>query len=89
MEQQGLGFVVVEARLFYKKAAHFDDELTLRTTLADVGRASLRFEYEVLRDGAAISTGYTRHGCIDLATGRPKRVPAELGVLGTSGHFRP
>jgi len=73
--------VVVEARLFYKKAARFDDELTLRTDLADVGRASLRFEYEVIQDGETISTGYTRHGCIDLATGRPKRVPAELVEL--------
>ena len=73
--------MVVEARIFYKKAARFDDELTLNTDLADVGRASLRFEYEVLRDGEVICTGYTRHGCIDLATGRPKRVPAELGEL--------
>ncbi|MDQ3566736.1 MAG: acyl-CoA thioesterase, partial [Actinomycetota bacterium] len=80
MEDQGLGFVVVEARLFYKKAARFDDELTLRTELADVGRASLRFEYEVLRDGEVISTGYTRHGCIELASGRPKRVPVELAA---------
>ena len=73
--------MVVEARLFYKKAARFDDELTLRTDLADMGRASLRFEYEVLRDEEVISTGYTRHGCIDLTTGRPKRVPVELGKL--------
>ncbi len=78
MEEQGLGFVVVEARLFYKKSARFDDELTLRTDLADMGRASLRFEYEVLRGEETIATGYTRHGCIDFATGRPKRVPAAL-----------
>lgn len=70
--------MVVEARIFYKKSARFDDELTLQTTLAHVGRASLRFEYEVLRDGEVISTGYTRHGCIDLATGRPKRAPLQL-----------
>ena len=80
LEEAGIGFVVVEARLFYKKAARFDDELTLRTELADVGRASLRFEYEVLRDGEVISTGYTRHGCIELASGRPKRVPVELAA---------
>lgn len=73
--------MVVEARLFYKKAARFDDELTLQTNLTDVGRASLRFEYEVLRDGEAISTGYTRHGCIEISTGRPKRVPAELNKV--------
>jgi len=45
-----------------------------------VGRASLRFEYEVLRAGEVISTGYTRHGCIELSSGRPKRVPVELAA---------
>jgi acyl-CoA thioester hydrolase len=76
LEDRGLGFVVVEARLFFKRPARFDDELTLRTVLAELGRASLRFEYAVLRDGAEIATGYTRHGCVDLATGRTRRLPA-------------
>jgi acyl-CoA thioester hydrolase len=78
LEERGYGFVVVEARLFYKKATYFGDELTLRTELADLKRASLRFEYTVLRDGEAVSTGYTRHGCISLSTGRPSRMPKEL-----------
>ncbi len=78
MEKRGFGFVVIEARLFYKRAAFFDDELTLRTDLAELKRASLRFEYAVLRGGEVICTGYTRHGCIDLASGRPIRLPAEI-----------
>ncbi len=78
LEEQGYGFVVVEARLFYKKAARFDDELTLRVDLAELKRASLRFEYTVLRDGEVVSTGYTRHGCIHIPTGRPSRVPKGL-----------
>jgi acyl-CoA thioester hydrolase len=78
LEQRGYGFVVVEARLFYKKAAFFDDDLTLRTELADLSRASLRFSYTLLRDGEVVSTGYTRHGCIELASGRVRRVPREL-----------
>jgi acyl-CoA thioester hydrolase len=78
LEKRGFGFVVVEARLFYKRAAFFDDELTLRTTLAELNRASLRFEYELARDGVVLATGYTRHGCIELATGKPRRVPKEL-----------
>lgn len=78
LEERGYGFVVVEARLFYKKAARFDDELTLRVELAELNKASLRFEYTVLRGGEVVSTGYTRHGCIHLSSGRPSRVPKEF-----------
>lgn len=78
LEKRGYGFVVVEARLFYKRAARFDDELTLRTRLSELNRASLRFEYELLRGDEVVVTGYTRHGCIELATGRATRIPAEL-----------
>ncbi|MFL6057750.1 MAG: acyl-CoA thioesterase, partial [Rubrobacteraceae bacterium] len=50
----------------------------LRTELADLSRASMRFEYVVSRDGELLVTGHTRHACVDLATGKPIRVPEEL-----------
>jgi acyl-CoA thioester hydrolase len=78
MEKRGRGLVVVEALLRYHRPAFFDDELTLRTTLTESGRVSLRFDYEVLRDGMLLVTGHTRHACIDLATGKPVRMPEEL-----------
>lgn len=77
-ERRGYGFVVAEALVHYKKAARFDDELTIRVKLAELGRASLRFEYEILRDGLPISTGHTRHGCIRLADGKAVRIPEDL-----------
>ena len=78
LEKKGYGFVVVEVRAFYRKAAFFDDELTLRTELAELKRASLRFSYALLRDEEVVATGYTRHGCIELSTGRAQRMPPEL-----------
>jgi acyl-CoA thioester hydrolase len=83
MESRGRGLVVVEALLNYRRPAFFDDELTLRTTLADLGKVSLRFDYEVLREGELLVTGHTRHACVDLATGKPVRMPAELFELAT------
>ncbi len=68
----------MEALVRYLKAAFFDDELTLRTELAEVSKASLRFEYAVLRDGEVLATGRTRHACVELATGRPSRIPEQL-----------
>jgi acyl-CoA thioester hydrolase len=78
MERQGRGRVVVEALLHYRRPAFFDDELILITNLAELGKVSLRFDYEVLRDGEVLVTGHTRHACIDLATGKPVRMPQEL-----------
>ena len=68
----------MEALVRYRKGAFFDDELTLRTELAELGRASLRFEYEILRDTEVLATGHTRHACMNLASGRPSRVPEQL-----------
>jgi acyl-CoA thioester hydrolase len=83
LEKKGYGFVVVEVHAFYKKAASFDDELTLRTKLAELKRASLRFSYALLRGEEVVATGYTRHGCIELSTGRARRMPPELHAYRT------
>ncbi|HYZ04970.1 MAG TPA: thioesterase family protein [Rubrobacter sp.] len=78
MERQGRGLVVVEALLHYRRPAFFDEELTLSTNLAELGKISLRFDYEVLRDGEVLVSGHTRHACVDLASGKPVRMPEEL-----------
>ncbi len=80
LERRGYGFVVVEALVRYHKAAFFDDELTLRTELTGLKRVSFSFGYTVLRDGEALATGYTRHGCVELASGRPSRLPENLAA---------
>ena len=78
MERTGRGLVVVEALLHYHGPAYFDDELTLSTHLAEMGKVSLRFDYKVRRDGKLLVEGHTRHACVDLATGKPVRMPEEL-----------
>jgi acyl-CoA thioester hydrolase len=77
MERQGFG-LVVEALVHYLSPAFFDDELTLSTHLAELGKVSLRFDYEVIKDGEVLVSGHTRHACIDLATGKPLRMPQQL-----------
>jgi YbgC/YbaW family acyl-CoA thioester hydrolase len=81
MERRGRGLVVVEALLHYRRPAFFDDELALITDLAELGKVSLLFDYRVLRDGEVLVAGHTRHACIDLATGKPIRMPEELLAL--------
>ena len=78
LEKEGYGLVVVEVLARYKKPAFFDDELTVRTELIELKRASLSFGYTVLRGDEVLVTGRTLHGCMDLTTGKPRRLPATL-----------
>ena len=80
LEKRGYGFVVVEALARYHKAAFFDDELTLRTQLTELKRASLSFGYTILRGEEVIATGRTRHGCVELPGGRPSRIPEDVAA---------
>ena len=73
--------MVVEALVHYQSAAFFDDELVVRTELAEAGRVSLRFGYEVLRGAERAATGHTRHACVRLPGGKPVRIPEEVRAL--------
>ncbi len=73
----------------------FDDQVGVECTLSELGRASFRFDYRLLVDGEARSTGFTRHACIDRSTMRPTRgarVAARAGLIaqpGAEGQVRP
>ena len=76
VEQAGFRMPVLEVHCRYVKPARYDDELAIETVLAEIGRASLRFEYRVVRqsDGELLACGMTRHCFLD-ASGRPVRPP--------------
>jgi acyl-CoA thioester hydrolase len=63
MEQDGLNLPVVEARCRYKHPARYDDEITIRTWIAQMRTSLLRFEYEVVRksDGRLLAEGESVH----------------------------
>jgi acyl-CoA thioester hydrolase len=75
--RRGIHLPVVESRVRYKKAARFDETLTVRTTCAEVTRVTVRFGYEITRGGDRICLGETLLACVgqDLA---PKRFPADI-----------
>jgi acyl-CoA thioester hydrolase len=63
MEQDGMNLPVVELRCRYKHPARYDDEVTIRTRLAQLRSSVLRFAYEVVRksDGRLLAEGETVH----------------------------
>jgi acyl-CoA thioester hydrolase len=56
---------VIEAKVNYKRPALYEDVIVVETVLAELGRASLRFEYKVLRGTDLLATGHTIHACIN------------------------
>ena len=58
---------VVDLRVRYKAPALYDDEIVIRTRLANVRTSLLHFAYEVLRAGdrTLLATGETMHIIVD------------------------
>jgi acyl-CoA thioester hydrolase len=71
---------VVQATVHYRRPLRFDEQVSGRARTAKIGRSSMLFEIELRVDGedearATIELTYVH---VDLATGRPAEVPAEV-----------
>lgn len=77
VEKKGTAFPVIDARLRYIKASHFDEELTIRTFCLKVTKVRVRFGYEILRKDEQIAYGYTEHAALG-PRGRPVRLPIDF-----------
>jgi len=63
MERDNVHLPVVEVNCRYKHPARYDDEITIRTSIARMQSSILHFSYEALRksDGRLLATGETVH----------------------------
>lgn len=81
--QRKLFLPAVEARCQYLAPSRYDDLLTVRTWISELGRASVTFECEVVDKelgGKVVARVMSRHAVVtDLW--RPARVPEDLRVL--------
>jgi acyl-CoA thioester hydrolase len=80
LEQQGFFLPVIEAHAVYKRAARYDDLLSITTTLSQMPAARIRLDYSVVREGEKdiLAEGYTVHSFVHSSTGKPTRVPGPL-----------
>jgi acyl-CoA thioester hydrolase len=86
MEVRGACLPLVEAHVKYLGRARYDDLLELKTVLSMAGKASLKFDMEIVqtRDQAPVASGYTVHA-ITNSEGKPMRCPAWLREALESG----
>jgi acyl-CoA thioester hydrolase len=78
--KRGIHLPVVETRLRYRKAARFDEVLTVETTCVEQTRVTVKFAYVVVRGDLRICEGETLLACVgqDLA---PKRFPEDIAEV--------
>jgi acyl-CoA thioester hydrolase len=74
--------IVVEAECRYRKPARYEDDLVVRTCVADLSRRTMRFRYEVVRSatGELLAEGSTTHVVANRA-GKPRTFPPEHAAL--------
>jgi len=79
LERQGFGLPVVEVNARYRAPAKYDDVIVIEVRLAELRRASLRFEYVVRRerDREELASGHTVHACVGPG-GKPTGLPPEV-----------
>ena len=71
-------FPVVEARLRYFGAAHYDDLLSVELWVSELGRVRLNFASRIVGpDGRTLVEVTTEHACTNLEN-KPRRLPEEL-----------
>jgi acyl-CoA thioester hydrolase len=68
MLDRGVDVVVAEARLRFRGAARFDDELRLDVTVTHMGNTSIISQHRICRDDELLVEVEIRHVTVDRAT---------------------
>lgn len=78
-EKKGIFLPVVEANAKYHAPSSYDDLLIVRTSVSEVSRTSIRFQYQVFEKNSMklLVTGFTVHVSVD-AKMKPSRLPEEV-----------
>ena len=65
IEAQGFYLVLTKLLVRYRRPAHYDDLLTLRTTVVRTTLVKIEHKYELMRDGILLAEAETTLGCVD------------------------
>src|SRR5437773_16604 len=67
LEDQGYLLVLTRFEVRYRRPAHFDDLLTLRTTAVRTTAVRIDHRYELFRDGVLLAEAGSTLACVDRA----------------------
>jgi len=76
----GVLLAVAESHCRYLRPARFDESISIATTVPDVNRRFVTFDYEMTCEGQRVATGQTRHVFLNRQL-RPTRLPDKYAGL--------
>lgn len=78
-EKRGIFLPVVETGAKYHAPSTYDDLLVVRTSISQLGRTSIRFEYQVFekKSQKLLVSGFTVHVSVDQKM-KPSRMPEDV-----------
>ena len=82
MEENGIMLPVVSLSMNYKKPAHYDELLTLKTILKNKTSVKIEFDYELYNESdELLTTGNSILVFVDMKTGRPIAPPKYISAI--------
>jgi acyl-CoA thioester hydrolase len=88
---RGIHLPVVETSARYRRTVRFDERILVDTSLVELGRATLRFTYRLLRDDPSaelVAEGATLLACVGNDH-VPRRIPDDVAALLCRGETHP
>lgn len=77
--EQGTGFVVRHMEIDYLQGARLDDQLSVKTTLSELKKASILFCQEIVNpEGRLLCRATVKVACIDNQKMRPIAIPQSI-----------
>ncbi|MBI3967474.1 MAG: acyl-CoA thioesterase [Chloroflexi bacterium] len=65
----------------YRAAMVYDDQIEIVTTITRLGRTSVTYRFDVLRDGELMAEAAMTLVCVSVATGRPVPIPERFAEV--------
>ena len=76
------GVILARVECDYRRPATYGDLLEVRMTVAEIGRTSFRYEYEIVdQEGRTVLTAKTVQVMYDYATEKPVPIPDDIRAL--------
>lgn len=82
LEEAGVMMPVLELKTKYRLPAKYDDLLTVRVIIPEIPRVKILYQYEIYNEnGDHLNSGETTLAFIQMANGRPTRIPEVMKNL--------
>ncbi len=90
LETDGFRLMVADVHCRYKAPARYDDTIRVDTTIRDLKKKTLTFDYNIFNDasGQLLARGLTKHVCTDRE-GNLTRLPDAFVRCMATSHHRP